>query len=454
MRPAGMGALLLALELLKRRLSRGPVRTPRASGRFRRFPMRVGLVTSPIGRRGTATGQCAARALALDRDRAWPRCAPGRGARPREIAAGSSASPAAGDGPVIVGRGGGSIEDLWAFTRRSSCARSRPRPRRSSRRSATRWSGRSPTSPRRARRDPSKRRGAGVRVRAEVLGRVERLADHMARALGSRHGRAAPPAPGPDREVRLPAASATRSGSSSSASTTSSRASRRAGGRLARAHDRLRGLKQRYGPARVAARDRAASPAGRGGARAAERRCWSSGMNAARTRLVGLRRPAARALAAPGARARLLPARQPTYSGAQRGGPHGRRAVAARVRPREAERRVEAGADREDEMPAEKKRPRRPRNRAFRARASPSFEDGSSGSRPRGRARERQPLAREVASPATREGMGLSRQLTRTLDEARAHRAPERGGRRHAAHRAGRDPISPPARAPRGKLPF
>jgi len=115
LRPAGLGALLLALEELKRRLQAEGLFEPARKRPLPRFPRTVGLVTSPTG--------AAVRDLVKVLRARWPSIrivlAPvrvqGAGAAD-EIAAAIRRFDRWGQADVlIVGRGGGSLEDLWAF---------------------------------------------------------------------------------------------------------------------------------------------------------------------------------------------------------------------------------------------------------------------------------------------------------------------------------------------------
>jgi exodeoxyribonuclease VII large subunit len=115
MQPAGVGTLQMAFEQLKQRL--------RAEGLFEaahklalpKFPQSVGIVTSPTG--------AAIRDLVSILRRRWPAMriilcpvrVQGEGAA-EEIAQAIAEFNAFGEVDVlIVGRGGGSLEDLWAF---------------------------------------------------------------------------------------------------------------------------------------------------------------------------------------------------------------------------------------------------------------------------------------------------------------------------------------------------
>ncbi len=115
MRPGGLGALLVALEELKRRLAAEGLFDPARKRRLPRYPASVGLVTSPTG--------AAVRDLVKVLRSRWPGLrivlAPvrvqGAGAA-EEIAAAIRRFNRYGRVDLlIVGRGGGSLEDLWAF---------------------------------------------------------------------------------------------------------------------------------------------------------------------------------------------------------------------------------------------------------------------------------------------------------------------------------------------------
>jgi len=113
--PAGFGSLMLAFEQLKNRLAAEGLFDPERKKRMPRFPRTIGLVTSPRG------------AVVRDMIRIILRRFPGthilvcpatvQGDRaPEEIVGGIRRLCEAGDVDVIiVGRGGGSVEDLWAF---------------------------------------------------------------------------------------------------------------------------------------------------------------------------------------------------------------------------------------------------------------------------------------------------------------------------------------------------
>jgi exodeoxyribonuclease VII large subunit len=115
LRASGLGALLLALEELKRRLAAEGLFDPARKRPLPRYPKRIGLVTSPSG--------AAVRDLVKVLRSRWPGIgivlAPvrvqGEGAAQEIAAAIERFNRYGAVDLLIVGRGGGSLEDLWAF---------------------------------------------------------------------------------------------------------------------------------------------------------------------------------------------------------------------------------------------------------------------------------------------------------------------------------------------------
>jgi exodeoxyribonuclease VII large subunit len=115
LRPAGLGRLLLELEELKRRLAAEGLFDEARKRPLPRFPERVGVVTSPTG--------AAIRDIVQVLRARWPSVgivlAPvrvqGEGAAAEIAEAIARFNRLGGVDVLIVGRGGGSIEDLWAF---------------------------------------------------------------------------------------------------------------------------------------------------------------------------------------------------------------------------------------------------------------------------------------------------------------------------------------------------
>ncbi|HOL30705.1 MAG TPA: exodeoxyribonuclease VII large subunit [Anaerohalosphaeraceae bacterium] len=116
--PAGMGALQLAFEQMRRRLEAEGLFDPARKKPLPRYPMNIGIVTSFSG--------AALHDIADSIQTRWP-CArlyvfdtpvQGEGAAPCIAAAIAKANrlrKQLGLELLIVGRGGGSMEDLWAF---------------------------------------------------------------------------------------------------------------------------------------------------------------------------------------------------------------------------------------------------------------------------------------------------------------------------------------------------
>jgi exodeoxyribonuclease VII large subunit len=115
MRRAGLGALYEAFERLKAKLEKEGLFDPARKRPLPRFPRAIGVVTSPQA--------AALRDVLTTLKRRMPRLpvvvypAPvqGEGAAARIAAAIAAAGERRDCDVLIVGRGGGSIEDLWAF---------------------------------------------------------------------------------------------------------------------------------------------------------------------------------------------------------------------------------------------------------------------------------------------------------------------------------------------------
>ncbi|MFH1113092.1 MAG: exodeoxyribonuclease VII large subunit [Pseudomonadota bacterium] len=115
MEPMGLGSLMLAFEQIKAKLAAEGLFDERTKRRLPAYPKTVGLVTSPRG------------AAVKDMIRVLKRRCPGvhivvsptsvQGDRaPDEIVAALDRLCSSGEPDVIIiGRGGGSVEDLWAF---------------------------------------------------------------------------------------------------------------------------------------------------------------------------------------------------------------------------------------------------------------------------------------------------------------------------------------------------
>lgn len=117
--PCGVGALELAFRQLRERLEREGLFDPRRKKPLPRIPERVALVTSPTGAAIRDILQTLALRFPLLDILVFPVRVQGDGAAD-EIAAAiralnQHADALGGIDVMIVGRGGGSLEDLWAF---------------------------------------------------------------------------------------------------------------------------------------------------------------------------------------------------------------------------------------------------------------------------------------------------------------------------------------------------
>jgi exodeoxyribonuclease VII large subunit len=111
----GVGTLLVELEKRKRRLAEEGLFAPERKRPLPPFPLRIGIVTSRHGAAlrdmvRVARGRYPGVAITLA-----PSLVQGEGAAPDIASALDTLYARGGIDVVIVGRGGGSIEDLWAF---------------------------------------------------------------------------------------------------------------------------------------------------------------------------------------------------------------------------------------------------------------------------------------------------------------------------------------------------
>jgi len=115
MLPAGQGDLHLAFEALKKKLAAEGLFAAERKQVLPRYPACVGLITSPTGAAVRDMLQVLERRFPLARVQLLPVKVQGAGAA-SEIAGAIDAMNKLGTCEVlIVGRGGGSLEDLWAF---------------------------------------------------------------------------------------------------------------------------------------------------------------------------------------------------------------------------------------------------------------------------------------------------------------------------------------------------
>ena len=113
--PQGLGALQLAFEQLKKKLAAEGLFSAERKRPLPRFPRRIGIVTSP---RGAAIGdmvQILSRRFPGIHIRLFPALVQGEGSVEEVCRGIEYFSRTAWPELVIVGRGGGSLEDLWTF---------------------------------------------------------------------------------------------------------------------------------------------------------------------------------------------------------------------------------------------------------------------------------------------------------------------------------------------------
>jgi exodeoxyribonuclease VII large subunit len=113
--PAGEGALRLELERLKQRLAAEGLFDPSAKRPLPSFPRQIGVLTSPIGAALHDILSVLGRRLASLPVLVYPIPVQGAGAAAEVVAALALANRRAECDVLILARGGGSLEDLWAF---------------------------------------------------------------------------------------------------------------------------------------------------------------------------------------------------------------------------------------------------------------------------------------------------------------------------------------------------
>jgi len=115
MEPRGLGSLMLAYEQLKQKLQAEGLFDPTKKKSLPPFPRCIGLVTSPKGAAIRDMIRIISRRFPPTHILVSPSSVQGDKA-PEEIVKALERLETAGDAEVIIiGRGGGSVEDLWAF---------------------------------------------------------------------------------------------------------------------------------------------------------------------------------------------------------------------------------------------------------------------------------------------------------------------------------------------------
>ena len=115
MQPDGVGALQIAFEQLKKKLAAEGLFDESRKRSLPPYPTRVGVITSPTGAAVRDVLNVLGRRYPLAQVVFCPVLVQGDGAAPSIVDAIQRFNAARAADVLIVGRGGGSIEDLWAF---------------------------------------------------------------------------------------------------------------------------------------------------------------------------------------------------------------------------------------------------------------------------------------------------------------------------------------------------
>ncbi len=113
--PDGVGSLYIAYEQLKKRLEAEGLFDPARKKRLPKIPLRVGVITSPTGAAVRDIINVCTRRFPLAKIILYPVLVQGEGAPASLIQALQYFEKTRGADVIIIGRGGGSIEDLWGF---------------------------------------------------------------------------------------------------------------------------------------------------------------------------------------------------------------------------------------------------------------------------------------------------------------------------------------------------
>lgn len=115
MQPDGLGALNLAFEQLKRKLEAEGLFSQERKKQIPKYPERIGVITSPTGAAVHDITTILARRYPLAEVVFCPVLVQGSGAAPQIVAALNKFNRLRCADVIILGRGGGSLEDLWSF---------------------------------------------------------------------------------------------------------------------------------------------------------------------------------------------------------------------------------------------------------------------------------------------------------------------------------------------------
>ena len=115
MEPDGVGALYLAFERLKRKLAAEGLFEESRKRPLPKIPSRIGVITSPTGAAVRDVMNILGRRFPYAEVLLYPALVQGPDAPPQLVAGLRHFNATASVDVIILGRGGGSMEDLWAF---------------------------------------------------------------------------------------------------------------------------------------------------------------------------------------------------------------------------------------------------------------------------------------------------------------------------------------------------
>lgn len=119
--PDGIGALTIAYEQLKKRLQEEGIFSEKYKKPLPKIPRRVGVITSPTGAAVRDIINVSARRFPFAQIVLFPALVQGEGAENDLINGIEYFDKNKNVDVIIIGRGGGSIEDLWAFNSEKLC---------------------------------------------------------------------------------------------------------------------------------------------------------------------------------------------------------------------------------------------------------------------------------------------------------------------------------------------
>ena len=115
MEPDGVGALYIAFEQLKKKLEEEGLFDPMYKKPLPKYPKKIGIITSPTGAAIRDMIHVSGRRFPLAKLCLYPSLVQGDGAPAQLIRGIETFNTTCPVDVIILGRGGGSLEELWAF---------------------------------------------------------------------------------------------------------------------------------------------------------------------------------------------------------------------------------------------------------------------------------------------------------------------------------------------------